>query len=108
MRFVLGGSGHIAGIVNPPSAGKYGYWTHEEKPGEKRGGKKKSLPANADDWLSTAENHEGSWWTDWQTWITQLNSEQVPARDPAKGKLKVLDNAPGTYAKLRLDAQKKA
>ena len=108
VRFVLGGSGHIAGIVNPPSAGKYGYWTHEEKPGEKRGGKKKLLPANADDWLSTAKNHEGSWWSDWQTWITQLNNEKVPARDPAKGKLKVLDDAPGTYAKLRLDTQKKA
>ncbi|MDO9273746.1 MAG: class I poly(R)-hydroxyalkanoic acid synthase [Rugosibacter sp.] len=107
VRFVLGGSGHIAGIVNPPSAGKYGYWTHEENPGEKRGRKKKTLPANADDWLSMAKNHEGSWWTDWQTWITQLNSERVPARDPAKGKLKVLDDAPGTYAKLRLDVQKK-
>jgi polyhydroxyalkanoate synthase len=107
VRFVLGGSGHIAGIVNPPSAGKYGYWTHDEKPGGKRGSKTSPLPTNADDWLSTAKKHEGSWWTDWQTWVTQLNNEQVPARDPSKGKLKVLDDAPGTYAKLRLDAPKK-
>ncbi len=104
VRFVLGGSGHIAGIVNPPSAGKYGYWTN----GGKTGGKKKSLPESADEWFSGAEKHEGSWWNDWQAWITQLNAEQVPARDPAKGKLKILEDAPGSYAKLRLDTLKKA
>ena len=104
MRFVLGGSGHIAGIVNPPSAGKYGYWTNEGK----TSGKKKVLPKSADEWFSGAEKHEGSWWNDWQAWITQLNAEQVPARDPAKGKLKILEDAPGSYAKLRLDTLKKA
>lgn len=104
VRFVLGGSGHIAGIVNPPSAGKYGYWTNEGK----TSGKKKSLPKSADEWFSCAEKHEGSWWNDWQAWITQLNAEQVPARDPVKGKLKILEDAPGSYAKLRLDTLKKA
>jgi len=104
VRFVLGGSGHIAGIVNPPSAGKYGYWTNEGK----TSGKKKVLPKSADEWFSGAEKHEGSWWNDWQAWITQLNAEQVPARDPAKGKLKILEDAPGSYAKLRLDTLKKA
>lgn len=104
VRFVLGGSGHIAGIVNPPSSGKYGYWTNEGK----ASGKKKVLPKSADEWFNDAEKHEGSWWSDWQTWVTTLNAEQVPARNPAKGKLKPLEDAPGSYAKLRLDTLKKA
>jgi polyhydroxyalkanoate synthase len=97
VRFVLGGSGHIAGIVNPPTANKYGYWTCEET----RGGGN-SLPANADDWFAAAEKHEGSWWTDWQAWIAAHNADKVPARDPAKGKLKVVEDAPGSYVKQRL------
>jgi polyhydroxyalkanoate synthase len=97
VRFVLGGSGHIAGIVNPPSANKYGYWTNDAK----------QRPENPDEWLSTAKQNEGSWWTDWQKWITGLDAEMVPARDPAKGKFKVLEDAPGSFAKFRLDQQKK-
>lgn len=97
VRFVLGGSGHIAGIVNPPTANKYGYWTCEET----RGGGN-SLPANADDWFAAAEKHEGSWWTDWQAWIATHNADKIPARDPAKGKLKVVEDAPGSYVKQRL------
>jgi len=93
VRFVLGGSGHIAGIINPPSAQKYGYWTHPAK----------ALPANPDDWMAGAVQHTGSWWTDWQAWVTGLDAAQVPARDPAKGKLKSLEPAPGSYAMLRLD-----
>ncbi|PKO84569.1 MAG: class I poly(R)-hydroxyalkanoic acid synthase [Betaproteobacteria bacterium HGW-Betaproteobacteria-11] len=100
VRFVLGGSGHIAGIVNPPAANKYCYST---SPATAKG-----LPESADDWCASAERNEGSWWPDWQNWITAQNSEKVPARDPAKGKLKVLEDAPGSYAKFRLDAQKKA
>ena len=97
VRFVLGGSGHIAGIVNPPSANKYCYWTNDAK----------VRPENPDDWFATAKQNEGSWWTDWQKWITGLDGEMVPARDPAKGKFKVLEDAPGSFAKFRLDQQKK-
>ena len=98
IRFVLGGSGHIAGIVNPPSANKYGYWTNEAK----------AFPETPDAWFEGAKQNEGSWWPDWQKWVTGLDGAKVPARDPAKGKLKVLEDAPGSFVKFRLDSQKKA
>ena len=97
VRFVLGGSGHIAGIVNPPSANKYGYWTNDAKPTEQE----------ADEWFKGAKQNPGSWWNDWQAWITGLDAAKVPARDPMKGKYKPIEDAPGAYASLRLDAQKK-
>ena len=97
VRFVLGGSGHIAGIVNPPSANKYGYWTNDAKPTEQE----------ADEWFKGAKQNPGSWWNDWQAWITGLDDTKVPARDPTKGKYKPIEDAPGSYASLRLDAQKK-
>ncbi|MCX7176152.1 MAG: class I poly(R)-hydroxyalkanoic acid synthase [Proteobacteria bacterium] len=97
VRYVLGGSGHIAGIVNPPSAEKYGYWTNDAK----------TLPATSDEWFAGTKQHEGSWWTDWQKWITAIDDTKVPARDPAKGKLKALEDAPGSFVKFRLDTQKK-
>ncbi|MBE0483807.1 MAG: class I poly(R)-hydroxyalkanoic acid synthase [Bacterioplanes sp.] len=90
-RFVLGGSGHIAGIVNPPEANKYGYWTNE------------TLPADADDWFKGAENHEGSWWIDWQSWVLQQGGmESVPVRTPGDGKLAIIEDAPGKYVKQRI------
>jgi polyhydroxyalkanoate synthase len=95
---VLGGSGHIAGVVNPPAANKYGYWTGDPKA--------KTLPNSPDEWFSSAQQHAGSWWTDWQKWIANLNGDDmVPARDPAMGKLKVIEDAPGSFAKFRLDQQ---
>ncbi len=97
VRFVLGGSGHIAGIINPPSANKYGYWTNPAK----------QLPGEPDDWMAGAVQHEGSWWTDWQAWISSHDAAKVPARHPAKGKLKALEDAPGSFVKFRLDAPKK-
>ena len=97
VRFVLGGSGHIAGIVNPPSANKYGYWTNDAKPTEQE----------ADEWFKGAKQNPGSWWNDWQAWITGLDAAKVPARDPMKGKYKPIEDAPGAFASLRLDAQKK-
>ena len=97
VRFVLGGSGHIAGIVNPPSANKYGYWVN---PSDR-------MPEAADEWCVEAEQHPGSWWTDWQEWVTAHGAESTAARDPAKGKLKPIEDAPGAFVKLRLD-QKKA
>ena len=93
VRFVLGGSGHIAGIVNPPAAKKYGYWTNDK------------LPASPNEWQKHAQANEGSWWTDWQAWIDRENGgERVPARRPGDGALKVLEDAPGSYVSSRLDA----
>jgi len=94
VRFVLGGSGHIAGIVNPPSARKYHYWTNDAR------------PAAADDWFKTATQHPGSWWEDWQTWMDERNAgEKVPARKPGDGELKPLEEGPGSYVMLRLGAK---
>ena len=90
-RFVLSGSGHIAGIVNPPAANKYGYWTNEATAG------------SPDEWLAAAKQHEGSWWTDWRRWIGDYLGKEVPPRVPGKGKLKVIEAAPGAYARLRAD-----
>ncbi len=94
VRFVLGGSGHIAGIVNPPVANKYGYWLN---PAAK-------LAKDADAWFEGAQHQQGSWWTDWQAWVTPQDPEQTDARDPSAGKLPVLEDAPGTFVKIRLDA----
>ena len=97
VRFVLGGSGHIAGIVNPPSANKYGYWTNDTRPSE----------IEADEWFKQAKQNEGSWWNDWQAWVTGLDDAKVPARDPLKGKYKPIEDAPGSFASVRLDSMKK-
>jgi polyhydroxyalkanoate synthase len=94
VRFVLGGSGHIAGIVNPPAANKYCYWTNDE------------LSGDPDEWLKNAQQHPGSWWTDWGRWIAAHGGEKVAARIPGQGKLKVIEDAPGSYVKLRVDAKK--
>jgi len=98
VRFVLGGSGHIAGIVNPPAANKYGYWINPSP----------KLAATADAWLEGAQQHPGSWWTDWQAWVVSQDAEQVDARDPAKGKLKPLEDAPGSFVRVRSGATKAA
>ncbi|THF64038.1 class I poly(R)-hydroxyalkanoic acid synthase [Pseudothauera nasutitermitis] len=95
VRFVLGGSGHIAGIVNPPVANKYGYWLNPVA----------RLPETAGQWFDGAQQQAGSWWTDWQAWVVAHDDEQVAPRNPAKGKLKVLEEAPGSFVKIRLDAQ---
>jgi polyhydroxyalkanoate synthase len=93
VRFVLGGSGHIAGIVNPPSANKYWYWTHDR------------LPGTADEWLATAAKHDGSWWNDWGKWVAAFGGDKVPARTPGDAGLTVIEDAPGSYASFRLDAE---
>ena len=91
VRFVLGGSGHIAGIINPPAAGKYGYWTNPK------------LPDEAEQWFKGASQHPGSWWPDWAGWVAQHGGDKVPARLPGKRGLKAIEDAPGSYAKMRLD-----
>jgi polyhydroxyalkanoate synthase len=94
VRFVLGGSGHIAGIINPPAANKYCYWTSDK------------LPPTPEEWQAGATRYDGSWWTDWQRWIDAQNGgERVPARIPGDGKLKVLEDAPGAYVTVRLDGE---
>jgi polyhydroxyalkanoate synthase len=90
-RFVLSGSGHIAGMINPPLANKYGYWTSEGRPDD------------ADAWLEGAKQHEGSWWPDWRKWLTPHLLKEVPPRVPGKGKLPALEDAPGTYVRIRAD-----
>jgi len=89
VRFVVGGSGHIAGIVNPPASGKYGYWV-----GRRR-------PADPDRYLASAAHHEGSWWPDWARWIARHGGGRVPARDPAAGPLAPIRDAPGEYVRVR-------
>ena len=92
VRFVLGGSGHIAGIVNPPAAKKYHYWINH------------SNPATPEEWFKSAKQTPGSWWNDWQAWMEQQNADEarVPARMPGDGGLKVIEDAPGSYAALRV------
>jgi polyhydroxyalkanoate synthase len=92
-QFVLSGSGHIAGMVNPPAANKYGFWTNEK------------LPGTPDAWFASAKQHEGSWWPNWRQWVTPYLGREVPARVPGKGKLKIIEAAPGTYARIRADAK---
>ena len=89
LRFVLGASGHIAGVVNPPARGKYGYWSGAD------------LPPDADAWLAAASEHAGSWWPDWAAWIARYSRERVPARVPGEGALPVIEDAPGTYVRTR-------
>jgi polyhydroxyalkanoate synthase subunit PhaC len=93
VRFVLGGSGHIAGIVNPPAANKYWYWANE-----------KALPPRPETWQASAARHEGSWWNDWQAWIAAQNGDdRVAAREPGQGKLPPIEDAPGSYVNVRLN-----
>ncbi len=88
--FVLGESGHIAGIVNPPSKNKYSFWTSD------------ALVDSADEWLEGAEQHSGSWWTHWNAWLAPEQGAMVEARLPETGNLEVLCDAPGTYVKRTL------
>lgn len=91
-RFLLAGSGHIAGVVNPPASGRYQYWTCED------------AAAELDDFIARAKETKGSWWPDWIEWIRSHGDSTVPAkraRMPGKGKLKALEEAPGSYVKSR-------
>lgn len=90
VRFVLSASGHIAGVINPPAANKYCHWTNAK------------TPKDPDAWLNAATRHEGSWWPDWQKWIAKKSGGQVAARLPGGGKLAVIEDAPGSYAAVRL------
>jgi len=88
VKFVVAGSGHIAGVINPPDKKKYQYWTGGAPTG------------NLDAWLVAAKEHPGSWWPDWLAWIKEQDAAEAPARHPGGGKLKPIEDAPGNYVKM--------
>jgi polyhydroxyalkanoate synthase len=90
VTFVLAGAGHIAGVINPPTSGKYQYWIHGD-PAQDR----------IDGWLALAREHPGSWWPYWHDWITALNDERVPARSIGGGRINAIEDAPGSYVKVK-------
>jgi polyhydroxyalkanoate synthase len=92
LRFVLAGSGHIAGVVNPPEAEKYQYWINEEKVDD------------LDAFIAGAKETKGSWWPDWRQWLRGISAEEVPAdgaRIPGQGSLPAIEAAPGSYVRAR-------
>ena len=90
VKFVLSGSGHIAGVVNPPAAGKYQYWTNDNVKG-----------VTLADWLKGAQEHKGSWWTDWRQWLESLDAAKVPPRAVGSEALPPIEDAPGSYVRVR-------
>ncbi|WP_316202038.1 MULTISPECIES: class I poly(R)-hydroxyalkanoic acid synthase [unclassified Bradyrhizobium] len=90
VKYVLSGSGHIAGVVNPPSSGKYQYWTNDQ-----------IHDISLKDWMKGAQEHKGSWWPDWREWLSQLDPEEVPARGVGSEAYPPLEDAPGSYVRVR-------
>jgi len=88
-RLVVSGSGHIAGVVNPPAAKKYQYWTNDKG------------AATLEDWLKGATETPGSWWPDWSIWIADKSGPKVKAPVPGSGKLKPIEDAPGSYVRVK-------
>jgi polyhydroxyalkanoate synthase len=95
VRFMLAGSGHIAGVINHPAAGKYQHWTNDK------------LPKTVEAWIKGAKEHPGSWWADWRDWLYERSGDDVPARTPGDGKLKPICPAPGRNVLVRSDAPQK-
>ena len=89
VKFVLAASGHIAGVINPPAANKYAHWTNTK------------TPADPEAWFAGATEHPGSWWPEWQKWVSRYAGSKVPARKPGDGKLKALEDAPGSYVAVK-------
>lgn len=89
IRFMLAGSGHIAGVVNPPAANKYQYWVNDSE----------ALPEDVEEWRAAATEHAGSWWPDWHQWLYRRSGRKVPARVPGDSELTVLEDAPGRYVR---------
>jgi polyhydroxyalkanoate synthase len=89
VKFVLAASGHIAGVVNPPGKKKYGHWQNPK------------LPKSPDQWLAGAHYVEGSWWPTWEKWIAKYAGGMVKAREPGDGKLKPIEDAPGSYVLVK-------
>jgi polyhydroxyalkanoate synthase len=89
VTFTMAGSGHIAGVINHPDAKKYQHWTNT------------ALPATIEEWQAGAVEHPGSWWPHWAAWLAERSGKKVPARDPSKGPLKAIEDAPGSFVKVR-------
>ena len=102
-RFVMGASGHIAGVINPPAKNKRSYWTNDARSGASQSGK---LPAKVDDWIAGAKEHPGSWWPDWAGWLKGNAGKLVAApKGYGKGaKYKAIEPAPGRYVKAKAKA----
>ena len=90
VKFVLSASGHMAGVISAPG-GKYGHWTND------------ALPATAEEWFAGAQPHDGSWWFEWDDWVTQFELGRVSARTPGAGMLPIIEDAPGSYVRVRSD-----
>jgi len=90
VKYVLSGSGHIAGVVNPPASGKYQYWTNDN-----------ITDVTLTDWIKGAQEHKGSWWPDWRQWLETIDPEQVAAREVGAAALPPIEDAPGSYARVR-------
>jgi polyhydroxyalkanoate synthase subunit PhaC len=90
VKYVLSGSGHIAGVVNPPASGKYQFWTNEN-----------IKDVTLADWMKGAQEHKGSWWPDWRDWLATIDAEEVPARAVGTDALPAIEDAPGSYVRVR-------
>jgi polyhydroxyalkanoate synthase len=90
VKYVLSGSGHIAGVVNPPSSGKYQFWTNDN-----------IKDVTLADWLKGAQEHKGSWWPDWRQWLASIDAEEMPARAVGTEALPPIEDAPGSYVRVR-------
>jgi len=90
VKYVLSGSGHIAGVVNPPSTGKYQYWTNDN-----------IKDVTLAEWIKGAKEHKGSWWPDWRQWLQTIDPEETPAREVGSGALAPIEDAPGSYVRIR-------
>ena len=91
VKFVLSASGHIAGVVNPPGGSKYGHWENDNN------------APTPEEWLAGAAQHPDSWWPVWEKWVAKYAGGEVPARHPGEGKLKPIEDAPGSYVKVRAE-----
>lgn len=91
VKFVLSGSGHIAGVINPASSDKYGFWLNPNTPPDPGG------------WFKDAVKQDGSWWPDWLAWLQPYAGPHIPARMPGDGMLQPIEDAPGSYVKMRYD-----
>jgi polyhydroxyalkanoate synthase subunit PhaC len=89
VKFVLSTSGHMAGVISAPGSNKCGHWAND------------NLPPSPDEWFAGATPHLGSWWPVWDEWVTQLDSGRVPAREPGGDKLTIIEDAPGSYVRVR-------
>jgi len=90
VKYVLSGSGHIAGVVNPPASGKYQFWTNDN-----------IKDITLADWLKGAQEHKGSWWPDWREWLEGIDAEKVPARAVGTDTMPAIEDAPGSYVRVR-------